>query len=190
MRIFDTLPSFSTTTIGRGPIDSLPDARLQQLAGYWCGKRQDGAVPARAAIDPLEIPALLPNIMLLDRVGLPDDERYRFRLCGTDIAGFVGRELTGLFIDEALPAGYHGFVRQLNRTALAEGLPVYSSSLYHDEGNFVNGVTYRLVLPLRGGEGPADMVLACQYWQRREETGHWLGDWRRAVPEIRVIEAT
>jgi hypothetical protein len=148
-------------------------------------------VPRRADIDPLDFKPLLPNVMLLDRVLQGERERFRFRLVGTTVVGIAGRELTGAFIDESLPASYGDYVATLNRLALRRRRPVYSSSLYHDEGNFVNGLTYRLILPLRSGDADEpDLIFACQFWQRRQEQGHWSGDWRSVEPEIAVISAT
>jgi hypothetical protein len=186
MQTFARLPR-NTLEVADGPIAAVPDDRLRGLAHYWAARCINGRVPLRTSIDPLDLPALLPNIMLLERVEEAETDRYRFRLAGTDIARYTGRELTGQFIDQVLPDSYHDYVRLLNRVALARQRPVYSSSLYHDEGNFVNGITYRLVLPLRSGDTPPDMILACQYWQRRADDGAWIGDWRRVKPEIRVL---
>jgi len=184
-------PPQVTFDIADGRIAGIPDERLRRLAQYWFARRDtDGIVP-RSAIDPLDFPALLPNTMLLERIGQLPEERYRFRLAGTDVVHLVGRELTGKHIDELLPEPYHSYVRMLNRTALERRLPVYTSSLYHDQGNFVNGITYRLVMPIASQpEIAPDIIFACQYWQRREDQhGHWTGDWRRAIPEIRLIAA-
>lgn len=190
-----TSPPQITFDIADGRIADIPDERLRKLAQYWFARRSahsvTGGIVTRAAIDPLDFPALLPNTMLLDRIGQPPDERYRFRLAGTDVVHLVGRELTGKHIDELLPDAYHDYVRLLNRTALEQRLPVYTSSLYHDQGNFVNGITYRLVMPIASqAEGTPDMIFACQFWQRRQDLhGHWTGDWRRAIPEIKLIAA-
>jgi hypothetical protein len=195
MQTFTSPPRVSFD-ITQGDVAGLPDRRLQTLAHYWFARRgPDGLVP-RAAIDPLDFPALLPNIMLLDRIGLPPDERYRFRLAGTEVVNFAGRELTGRHIDELLPDTYHDYVRLLNRTALEKRLPVYTFSLYHDQGNFVNGVTYRLVMPVASQAASTtsvaepDMIFVCQFWQRRqEEDGFWTGNWQSVQPEIRLIAA-
>ncbi|MFN4277381.1 MAG: PAS domain-containing protein [Ferrovibrio sp.] len=191
MDTFATLPRVSLE-IGHGRIADIPDDRLQMLARYWFSRARSGEVPLRADIDPLDFPALLPNVMLLDRVTgrNTDDDRYRFRLAGTHVALYTGRELTGCYLDEVLPAGYLDYVRLLNRTVLAECLPVYTSSLYHDEGNFVNGITYRLVMPLRYADSATpDIIFFCQFWQRRKDQGCWSGDWLDAKPEVRVIHA-
>lgn len=193
MQIFSQLPSH-TLEVSQGTVAALPDERLRWLAEYWqskCGTDETagGTVPERSAIDPLDFPALLPNIMLIERVIEGGQDRYRFRLAGTDIVHYTGREVTGKFIDEMLPPDYHEYVRLMDRIVLARRRPLYSSSLYHDEGNFVNGITYRLLLPLRSSAGAEpDMVLACQFWQRREGSGYWNGDWRSVMPEIRVLD--
>lgn len=191
METFAALPRV-TLEIDHSRISDIPDDRLQRLARYWFSKTTSGEVPLRADIDPLDFPALLPNIMLLDRIPgrNADDDRYRFRLAGTHVALYTGRELTGCYLDEVLPASYLDYVRLLNRTVLAERLPVYTSSLYHDEGNFVNGITYRLVMPLRNAsDATPDIIFVCQFWQRREDQGSWGGDWLDVKPEIRVIHA-
>lgn len=190
MQSFVTPPRI-TFEVAEGNLADLYDKRLRALADYWFARRNVDGIVARSAIDPLDFPALLPNVMLIDRIGAQPEERYRFRLAGTDVVSFVGRELTGKHIDELLPGTYYDFVRLLNRTALTRRLPVYTCSLYHDQGNFVNGVTYRLVMPIASQpEVEPDMLFVCQFWQRRqEEDRYWAGDWQRVVPEIKVIAA-
>ena len=180
-------PPHSGFDIGEGDAHAIPDSRLRDLAAYWFGRRENGLTPLRQAIDPLEFPALLPNVILLDRVSSPTGDRFRFRLVGTQVVEIAGRELTGRFLDEALPPAYAEFVARLNHLAIARQRPVYASSLYHDEGNFVNGLTYRLVMPLRHTGHEPDMLFVCQFWQRRADGGYWTGDWRSVRPEITVI---
>lgn len=191
MQIFTQLPQ-STLDVSAGTIAGLPDERLRWLANYWFARRSGDAVPTRSDIDPLDFPDLLPGIMLIERVMEDGKDRYRFRLAGTDVARYTGRELTGRFLDAVVPADYHDYVRQMNRTALGRRRPVYSSSLYHDEGDFVNAITYRLIMPMRSNDAADDpnLLFVCQFWQRRSEPGPWNGDWRSVTPEIRVIEAT
>lgn len=191
MEIFAQLPH-STLSMTSGTVAGLPDERLRRLADYWFARCGQNGVPPRAAIDPIDFPALLPNIILIERVIEDGRDRYRFRLAGTDIARYTGRELTGRFLDEVVPADYHEYVRQMNHVSLSRRRPIYSSSLYHDAGDFVNAITYRLIMPMTSAEqgGDPDMILVCQFWQRRAEPGPWNGDWRGVTPEIRVIELT
>lgn len=220
MQRFASLPRY-TLEVGECGIDAIPDTRLRELARYWlarCGSDAEGRrlVPERGAIEPRDLSKLLPNLMLLERVATPDAHRdaaaaklgevpehlYRFRLAGTEATWYAGRELTGRFLYEVLPDHYLQYVRLLNRLAREEKLPVYSISLYHDQGNIVNGITYRLVLPLRAkaGEADPDIILACQFWRHREHDdsrrtgssdehggGWWSGDWKSVKPEIRLV---
>jgi hypothetical protein len=60
------------------------NAAFLEFYEYWLGKGRGAgkAMPARADIDPLDIPALLANVFLIDVVpGNP--RRFRFRLVGT-----------------------------------------------------------------------------------------------------------
>lgn len=168
-------------------LDCLPDPRLRDVARYWFARCAPGSVPLRLDIEPTDLKPVLPNLMLLDRLLQGRRARYRFRLAGTAVVDSAGRELTGKFLDEVLPGTYSDFVHGLNDLAIEQRLPVYSSSLYHDEGNVTNALTYRLVMPLNHAGGGPDMIMACQFWQRRTEPGHWSGDWQMVEPEIAVI---
>lgn len=186
MSVFASLPRFSFD-VADGDSGAIPDPRLRNLAGYWSERCRDGLVPRRSDIDPLEFPALLPNIILLDRIAAPQGDRFRFRLTGTAVVDFAGRELTGHHLDEVLPPTYFEFVALTHHLAIQRQRPVYASSLYHDKGNFVNALTYRLVMPLRIKGDEPDLIMVCQFWQRRTEDGHWRGDWHSVKPEITVI---
>ncbi|NJM91813.1 MAG: PAS domain-containing protein, partial [Rhodospirillaceae bacterium] len=60
---------------------------------YWAGKRRGSALPARADIDPLEMVALLPGIVLIDVVA--DARQFVYRLVGTREVAMRGRDPTG-----------------------------------------------------------------------------------------------
>jgi hypothetical protein len=65
--------------------------RLQRAFRYWQGKLAGRAMPARADLDPAEIPDLLPWIILVDV--LPGD--FRYRLIGTEVCRIAHRDYTG-----------------------------------------------------------------------------------------------
>ena len=73
----------------------MSDPIMCQVGLYWRGKVADGRLPARSAIDPAEIPALLPYLILWDVER--DPLRFRNRICGTHVVEFSGRspETTG-----------------------------------------------------------------------------------------------
>ena len=84
------------------PAFAFEDPRLRRFYDYWLGKCQAGRLPSRADIDPVEIPDLLPWIMLVDPVPGPEGYRFRIRLIGTGLVTRVGRDATGRFYDETL----------------------------------------------------------------------------------------
>lgn len=74
------MPETSGTVITNG--------RLRELLEYWRSKRGSRLMPARADIDPIEIPTLLPIIGLVDV--LDGGARFRFRLLGTEVVDAAG----------------------------------------------------------------------------------------------------
>ena len=56
-------------------------------------------MPARSDIDPIDLKALLPLLILIDAV--PDPRRYVYRLVGTHEVEIRGSDPTGKAVDEA-----------------------------------------------------------------------------------------
>lgn len=76
--------------------------RTTRLYHYWRSIRpRPGLLPGRQHFDPIEVPELLPGMWLLDVARNPF--RLRYRLCGTGVVGAIGREVTGMWLDEAHP---------------------------------------------------------------------------------------
>lgn len=75
--------------------------KLQRIYQYWQHIHPPTGLPGRQHVDPLDFPDLLPGIWLLDVQRQPF--RLRYRLAGTRIVDAIGREVTGLWIDEAHP---------------------------------------------------------------------------------------
>ena len=189
MTVFDTSRAETTYSLGRVALPDIPDERLRKLALYWYSRRNGQPLPSRDDVDPLDLPSgVLPNMILLDIVGSERYRRFRFRLVGTAIYTNVSRELTGLHIDEAVPEPYLSYVTFTHTTAADQRLPVYSETLYHDQGNFVNGITYRLVLPLASDGEVADMIMVAQFWIRRGEKSRWEGNWRTVQPLTQLVD--
>ena len=130
--------------------------RLRQVYTYWASKVVDGRLPSRASISPADIPRLLPYVFLIDVERNP--RRFRFRLVGTQICIWAGRDATGLYTDE--PAfGPHGeaLTRQYAEVA-ARGRALYVEQpaarperkyLFYD----------KVVLPLSADGEHVDMLL-------------------------------
>ncbi len=73
--------------------------RLRRLYDYWAAKRGERAMPARADLDPVEMPFALGNVILAEV--LPETPpRFRIRLHGTTLTRYAGYDLTGRMLDE------------------------------------------------------------------------------------------
>jgi hypothetical protein len=81
-------------------LSPITDARLMAAFEYWVLQSIDGPLPRRRDIDPVDIPKLLPILMLVEV--LPPG-RYRYRLIGTENADAFGMNATGRYLDEVLP---------------------------------------------------------------------------------------
>jgi hypothetical protein len=79
------------------------------LLNYWQTKRGDRSMPARAAIDPLEMRAHIGHLILVDVIGSPP--RFRYRLIGSEVTRRVGRDSTGKYLDALYsPAVYEAMI--------------------------------------------------------------------------------
>jgi hypothetical protein len=108
------------------------DPRLQEAYEYWCGKAGGRAMPSRADIDPIDIPKLLPDVMLVER---EPGGRYRYRLIGTENARAHGINATGRYLDEVLPGPeYRVHVLALYDECVREHRALYSECLFFSPG--------------------------------------------------------
>lgn len=96
--------------------------RLQQLRDYWQGLRGARSMPTRGEVDPLDIPKLLPNIVLIDVVG--DPPQFRYRLIGTRITEMAERDATGRWLDSDLYGDSLDRVLWDLRACVAQAAPV------------------------------------------------------------------
>lgn len=76
----------------------LDDVREMYL--YWAARLAGRRCPARADLDPVDIPHLLPGIILADVIST-DPLDLRYRLVGTRETGFRGNDPTGKTVREA-----------------------------------------------------------------------------------------
>ena len=70
------------------------------LNDWWCSRGGPSIVPDRSAVDPLELKALLPNILVAEVEH--DPFRVRYRLQGTKVTELTGIDITGHYLDELL----------------------------------------------------------------------------------------
>jgi len=148
---------------GAGGAPQLPitDQRLEDVLDYWRRKGSGGSLPSRGDIDPIEIPKLLPELMLVDV--LPSG-RYRYRLIGTGNTQEHGINATGRFLDEVLPGPeYKAHVLALYDECVRARRPLYSECLFlSSRRRSPERHTKVLFLPLAEDGETVNMVLVVQ----------------------------
>lgn len=156
----------SSFEISQRPVACAPP--IGALYDYWRSVHPAGALPGRQHIDPMAIPSLLPHLWMLDVQRNP--LRFRFRLIGTMIVKFTGRDSTGLWYDEVYPdfAASDGFPG-LTACAL-DGRPQYRSgpvSSIPDRGHVT---AERLYLPLAKDGQLVDVLLNMTFYREQYNT--------------------
>jgi hypothetical protein len=73
--------------------------QCRRLLSYWMRKRGSDVITRRTNIDPTEIPRLLPDIVMVQRIGEPPF-RWKYTLVGTRVVDMAGVEPTGRHLDE------------------------------------------------------------------------------------------
>lgn len=140
---------------------TIASARLRQLYDYWNRRRAGRAMPARADIDPVDIPRLLPNLLLLEVE--PGSGRLKVRVAGTAVVDMYGGDYTGRYLDEIefgdrRPAVLHDYLACLR-----------SRQPYISEHSFWTrrGVTVRMervILPLsEDGETVSHLLAGLEF---------------------------
>lgn len=143
---------------GSGALDvsEIRSERLRQVYAYWRSKIVDGRLPSRASIDPLDIPSLLPFVFLVDVESNP--RRFRFRLVGTQVCLWAGRDVTGMYADD--PAyGPRGPDISRQYAEVVERRAVLYSERPAARPDRDHMFYDRLVLPLAGDGRTIDLLL-------------------------------
>ncbi|MGH6967691.1 MAG: PAS domain-containing protein [Stellaceae bacterium] len=142
---------------------AIGDARLETLYRYWLGCRGTRAMPRRADIDPVAIPAAIwPHVMVLEVVNEGARIRFRYRRAGAVFWRAGAAEPTGRFIEEVLPAtaGYLDYVVGIYTEMVESRRPMYSENYFTREGQGVPMRTRRVSLPLSADGVVVDAILA------------------------------
>ena len=145
-------------------IDGVDEPLLNELVAYWEAKRGGRMAPRRSDIDPIELKAHLPQLLLLDVLQAGVD--FRYRLIGTAIVQGMGHDSTGRRVSEVfadhpallksvLERFRHVVVKQVpiftrgrtlwvpdreHRRYVAVGMPL------SEDGAHVNMILYEMIL--------------------------------------------
>jgi len=136
-------------------VSALPTDAMREAFAFWAARRSDGLPPTREVLRAETMPRVLPLLQLHRRTG---DGRFLCRLSGTRAVAELGRETTGLHLDEVLSPEAYALRRPLFDRVLATGRPLaYRGHLLPSARDW--RIYWRLLLPLRSGD-MADLVLS------------------------------
>lgn len=141
---------------------SSPGERMawRELYSYWHGLQSEGHPPSRADIDPpLQIPRLLPNLMLIDAV----NGDFQMRLVGSEVSRRAGRDPTGLRLDPQVirDRGIPAFVGFLQKTVETRSPVIYSV----ERGDQTAFGAIGLLLPLSGPDHEVTMIFGGLFYE-------------------------
>jgi hypothetical protein len=131
---------------------------------YWQSKRRGDALPARADLDPIEMKAWLPGLVLVDVTPAPGQQpRYRltYRLIGTQARDLRGHEATGKCVGDAYFGNSLEEIMENYRLVIEERQVVYDGDrTLSKDGARLESET--LLLPLARDGVTVDMVVCYQ----------------------------
>lgn len=173
----------SLYSLSNGSPEEIVDPILAELYGYWAGLRKAGSIPLRRDMDPVDIPRLLPYVILAEHSD--SGRRIRFRLTGSDIAFAPGSDLTGRYLHErASMTPYQEHLCELYRLGAISNEGLYSTFSYgYSVDNGPKQVS-RMFLPLRGSDSTPPMLLVGQVRDKSVLTAQpiWLTEPDHIVP--------
>ncbi|HTZ77557.1 MAG TPA: PAS domain-containing protein [Stellaceae bacterium] len=145
-----------------GDPSSIKSADLLALYELWLARRRGRRVPGRADFDPGDIPGRLwPLVMMVDVCREPERIRFRYRRVGMSFVEALGRDPTGLFLDEvlAVQTPHADYVAGLYLRMIADRRPIYSENIFTVDGKARGKLTRRLLLPLSRDGEEVDMAM-------------------------------
>jgi len=143
-----------------GPV-AIPD--LHRLYDYWAARCRDGRLPARTDIDPLDLPFVLGDLLLVEVQRGP--LRFRYRLIGTNIVQPPALDMNGRFVDEHPDVEFRKQALSVYTQVATTARPL---SIRHDAIMDKRVRRHQtLLLPLASDGVTVDLILAAMRYQRR-----------------------
>jgi hypothetical protein len=136
----------------------MPISHHLSLYSYWLAKRASRSMPARSDLDPGDIPALLPHLMIVDKV----EDRFRYRLVGTAVVRDVGHDATGSligsYICSAAPESAAS-AQAIYERVFATARPAFATGGFKTTSGAPHNMSL-LVLPLSGDGANVNMAVS------------------------------
>ena len=130
--------------------------RLRELHDHWLGMRAGRHMPSRADFDPVDVPRLLPHLLLFDVE--PGTDRLKVRVAGTLVVEMYGGDYTGRYFDEIDFGDRRTAVLQGYSVCLRTRQPYISEQTYWTPLKIARRVE-RLILPLSDDDATVTHIL-------------------------------
>lgn len=137
--------------------------QLKSAYAVWEAKREGRTMPARSRLSMTDLKTALPNLAFVGVVRAAKDVRLQARLVGSELDNFMGRPLTGLFLDEALPKRFADKWIALLRPALDFRVPTRTVGRVEFEGRGFY-VSETLRAPLAEDGETADVLMQISFF--------------------------
>lgn len=144
-------------TLERLGIPADCDGAIVSIVEYWLSIAPEGGLPGRQHFDPTDIPRLLQDVWLIDVSRDPLD--FSFRLVGTAVVEFFGKDPTGARLEDTFPGFKNGVayrdltdVANLGEARFRRGAPTLAP------GSKIERLE-RIYLPMARGGRDVDMIL-------------------------------
>lgn len=140
--------------------------RFKEAFAYWRSKLAGRQMPSRRDIDPVDIPALLPYVLLTDVLREPLD--FRFRLIGTEVRSISERDYTGKRYSEVPGKGKGSIVWTNCETVVCTRAPFFGTPPYVGPDRYLRRCE-TILLPLSENGSDVNMILQVVSfgWERR-----------------------
>jgi hypothetical protein len=136
---------------------------LEDALTYWESKRAGRRMPARRDLDPiLEVPKLVPWIVLVDVLRDPLD--FRFRLVGSGVVDRSQGNRTGKLFSEVPDFGPGNYLWTHRAAVVETGTPLRSEPPYVGRTRGVRRVA-DIHLPLSNDDADVNMILTVVSFQ-------------------------
>ena len=128
----------------------------RRMLEHWRKICRGRTMPSRADLDPLDIPDLLPCVVLLDVLRDPPD--FRYRLIGTQVADSLNKDHTGSKMSEIPHQAPPSYIWSACLKAVETERPVAADTPYVGRYHEFRR-TEDLIMPLSMGDDRPEMLL-------------------------------
>jgi hypothetical protein len=137
-------------------LTQVPESHHLDLYKYWLAQRGARTMPRRADLNPADIPALLPHLIIVELA----EDQLRYRLAGTAVAQTLGRELTGNAVGSYIDNGKSAArLKTVYQAVFDTARPVFATSQFLAAPGTVHNLSM-LILPLSDDGTRVNMVAA------------------------------